>query len=657
MKTGRIPLSIIAIIILTSNFLMAQWIPTNGPYCGGSVGFLTVSGNILLAGVEAPQVSSPNLVPSRIFESTDNGRTWNPVYTAGTETSFTSILSVGHDLFVSAGDRILKSTNNGLSWFEPDTNMRKIKIKSLAKISISGKTSIYAVSWDKRGLFVSIDGGRNWRLADSAFGNIMALVGWGHKLYAGTDSGIFISTNMGVSWHEGGLKYYRIEELSVMENSAIFAQTNEGLFYSTDEGKDWLVTNKPGRGQFARSFAIVGRKIFMSYSGKLFVSNDKGQTWLLLNNEIQNIDVLCSDGKYMFADSWQNGFYRSSDGGKTWEVTNNGLMKAGIFHLAMSGKYLYAGTKGYGVFRSTDDGKEWIPLDFTVRSNFKDYVTALEAHDSSICARTWSGLYNSTDNGAAWLRSDIRDRQGRGFAASLAVKDSDIFAGTKEGLLHSTNGGKTWAWSDSGLSLSSGYAQMPIPTPGITTKSGREKIVLAVPPPRPSTGSKKLREVQALTFKGMEIFAGVTGGDIFVSRDDGVLWTQVDSNLTSSEFNELTAIDSNLFALMEGNGVFRSSDDGRTWKQINDGLADQDAHVLVHKGKNLFAGVGSGVCFSNDDGDHWTIINSGLKDSVIIGLSISGDYLYAGTWDYGVWSRSISEIIDSASNSAIRKEK
>jgi photosystem II stability/assembly factor-like uncharacterized protein len=661
-------------VLLAAGSLNGQWVPTNGPYCGGNVNFLYASGNKILAGVSAPFVSKPNLVPSEIFESTDYGENWIPVFVAGKETIFTSVAVAGLDLFVSSTTGIFKSTDNGRSWFEPDTSLGKVGFRSLAVISQSGEITLFASTAENR-IIVSNDHGKGWDQINLAVDDIKSLATCQNSLFASADSGLYISTDRGVNWRRIELSSPWIGRLTVMEDSILFVGTVKGVFYSTDQGNKWIATSLVTKTEMSGDvittsipslLGISDSDLFAYYhDDKLFVSGDKGMTWIPLGIYFRSNSAFCKVGNYLFLGTEDKGIDRFTEfekkqrginmefvarGGK---LCNNGLMKAGIFHLAASGGVLYAGTKMHGVFRSTDGGKTW---NFLVGSrDHNDYVTALEVHDSSVVARTWNTLSISSDNGLRWTGSEIEGRQGRGFAASLAVHGTDIFAGTEWGLLHSTNSGTTWTWSDSGMSLSSGRSQLPGPFSNMSPNQLSAKRILPVPPPRKSMISKTLREVQALIFKGSKIFAGVTGGDIFVSTDDGIYWTRVDSNLTKNFFNAFTVMDSDLFALTEGDGVFRSSDDGKTWKQINEGVTDQDAHVLVRDGKNLFLGAGNGVYLSVDKGDHWMQANEGLKDStlkdpIIIGLTVSDGYLYAGTWDYGVWKRSISEIIESSNH-------
>jgi len=73
---------------------------------------------------------------------------------------------------------------------------------------------------------------------------IRSLAFSGSNLVAGTDNGLFISTNNGLNWIESGLSDQAIFSIAVNEN-IIFAGTyNGGIFMSTNNGITWLEKNQ-----------------------------------------------------------------------------------------------------------------------------------------------------------------------------------------------------------------------------------------------------------------------------------------------------------------------------------------------------------------------------------------------------------------------------
>ena len=61
-------------LIHIPNYILGQWQPTNGPY-GSSVSCLTIKGANIFA--SASQSSSNGIHTTAVFQSSDNGITWN----------------------------------------------------------------------------------------------------------------------------------------------------------------------------------------------------------------------------------------------------------------------------------------------------------------------------------------------------------------------------------------------------------------------------------------------------------------------------------------------------------------------------------------------------------------------------------------------------
>jgi hypothetical protein len=139
--------------------------------------------------------------------------------------------------------------------------------------------------------------------------------------------------------------------------------------------------------------------------------------------------------------------------------------------------------------------------------------------------------------------------------------------------------------------------------------------------------------VNALAIKGDTIFAGTDGG-IFMSSNNGQLWAAVSSSTT---VYALAISGNNIFAGTIGSGVYLSSNNGQLWTAVNSGLTDLNVEALAIKGDTIFAGTGGGVFMSSNNGQLWTAVNSGLTDLNVQTLAISGNNIFVGTWSGGVY--------------------
>jgi hypothetical protein len=155
-----------------------------------------------------------------------------------------------------------------------------------------------------------------------------------------------------------------------------------------------------------------------------------------------------------------------------------------------------------------------------------------------------------------------------------------------------------------------------------------------------------LPEVRAFAVLGMNIFTGQ--GGVVLSTDNGANWIAANKGFPVNEYgyyqtvNCFAVSEADLFAGTYGGGVFLSTDNGANWTAVNGGLprATYDSTryasilCLSVKDTNLFAGTeGGGVFLSTNSGASWTAVNSGLMDLNIHALAVSGTNLFATTWD------------------------
>ena len=134
------------------------------------------------------------------------------------------------------------------------------------------------------------------------------------------------------------------------------------------------------------------------------------------------------------------------------------------------------------------------------------------------------------------------------------------------------------------------------------------------------------------------LFAGTNGGGVFLSSDDGISWTAVNTGLTNTYVTALAASGTNLFAgtaVTGVDGVFLSTDNGTSWTPVNNGLTNTFVDVLAVFSTNLFAGTYGGVFLSTNNGTNWT--PAGLTFDYPQALAVSGTNLFAGTSSHGVF--------------------
>lgn len=270
---------------------------------------------------------------------------------------------------------------------------------------------------------------------------------------------------------------------------------------------------------------------------------------------------------------------------------------------------LFLGTGGAGVYRSTD-GQDWKAVNEGLPIQF---VNALCVYGTLLFAGgDEGGIYVTADSGKSWVQCQLMVPTDPGEDISCLRVRSDLilnpifFAGTNYGKIYkSEDYGTTWNVSTSGLNFV--HCLM----------SSRRRIALI------ST-----------------IFAGTDRG---VFRYEGGIWKKYNNGLNGDTLvYTMTSLSDYIYAVGIPN-LYRSADVGGTWEFI----AGPGPEFVIAWGGNLFMSTQfDGILLSRDFGIHWE--SAGFdpgKESW--DLVIARGYLYAATFHYGVWRRSLEEILTS----------
>ena len=155
------------------------------------------------------------------------------------------------------------------------------------------------------------------------------------------------------------------------------------------------------------------------------------------------------------------------------------------------------------------------------------------------------------------------------------------------------------------------------------------------------------------------LWAGTDDGNIQVTRDGGVTWTNVTPpsikpwtrifNIEAGHFDPLVAYAAaNTLRLDEiAPHFYRTRDGGKTWTEINTGIAgDAVANTIREDPRQpglLYAGTDTQVWVSFDDGDHWQSLRHNMPAISVRDLQVKDDAkcrcadLIAGTHGRGFW--------------------
>jgi photosystem II stability/assembly factor-like uncharacterized protein len=583
-------------------------------------------------------------------------------------------------LYVGAyGGGVFRSLDAAESWQAINAGITDFRIVSLAMDPVVPLT-LYAGT-DSGQLFSTIDGGENWKkmpaFTDQRIGAIV-VAAEGRPIYVLTHGSIFRSSDGGENWTatRNGLDG-NVEALSTATSvpSKLFAGTATGLFTTSDRGDSWSRVPIPGVGQVGGvAVSDDGQTIYVN-SGDFHTSTDGGRTWNSVpGNGVRSSNAMAIDrssSSTAWATTYDRGgrthsVYRTTDRGTTWQRldfvddvrsllldgdtvyagTSSGVYKTidatGGWTLRNSGlnagasevvvdaanpKLMYAATAG-GIFKTTDGGNAWAPF---ADLDGAQAVAIDPSNPSVVYASSIASARKTTDGGATW--SEIHPNPAKlSGARALAIDPSHpstVYAvlAAADGLSKSTDGGSTFSLINAGLPYDFYY--------------GFASTALAIDPSAPSNLFASTYEVARSTNGGASWEPVTTGFPIYYA-------TALAVDPSQSAF---------VYAAT-GQGLFRSSDGGSGWERLENGLPTSwfmDVVVDPWKSENVYVASGdSGVFKSSDRGKNWTAFNDGLPVIQVFGLPViqvyslaidsTGTFLAAATTG-GVFTFSSSEDV------------
>ena len=230
------------------------------------------------------------------------------------------------------------------------------RVNALA-VDTASPANVYAGT--DRGLFKSTDSGVSWNATGLSGTSLNLLVidpATPTTLYAATDSGTLKSLDGGESWSETGLGNVHTLLIDPVTPTSLYAATGRGVFESTDSGESWSVVitnmnNDPtGFVVPITLFAIdpltpttlyVGTESYTHpqtwryYPGSVFKSVDGGGNWSQITSDYNDMNVLTIDPvtPMNIYIGKMGGVLKSMDGGDTWEVINHGLNCSTVYDL------------------------------------------------------------------------------------------------------------------------------------------------------------------------------------------------------------------------------------------------------------------------------------------------------------------------------------
>lgn len=225
-----------------------------------------------------------------IMRSADAGRTWTPLVEQRGFDAMGLAVGAGSTLYLAGHDIFMVSPDGGASWQPVSHNLPGTDIHAFAN-SPTDPNRLFAFVVG-HGVFTSADGGRTWLLLESAPADVMALAAGGGSpdaLYlASASAGVLRSNDGGRTWAPAAAipNAQRVFALAADPTTlqAVYAGTDTGVYKSTNGGQAWVKLAYPGKNVIALAISPAQPQRIMAISvnqhvGEVYRSDDAGQTW------------------------------------------------------------------------------------------------------------------------------------------------------------------------------------------------------------------------------------------------------------------------------------------------------------------------------------------------------------------------------------------
>jgi photosystem II stability/assembly factor-like uncharacterized protein len=247
-----------------------------------------------------------------------------------------------------AAGAVFRSEDGGQSWVRTDAGLPAGRVNAL------GESGGRWLAGTETGIYASTDRGRRWAAATGGAGRVLSLAAVGTSVYAGTDGGLLRSLDGGRQFAAvAAFPAKRVRSLAVLDGTVYAGTDRDGVLASSDAGRSWqrLAAGWPVLGQ-AFALAVSGKRVFAGlYAKGLWVWEagrweKRGETTPL---------ALAAVGEAIVAGHNPGGLWRSDDGGRHWRET---MPTAPVWEMGAGGGRVVAGV-GNGVFVSADEGRTW----------------------------------------------------------------------------------------------------------------------------------------------------------------------------------------------------------------------------------------------------------------------------------------------------------
>ena len=511
----------------------------------------------------------PDGVPSCAYPAPPSPLMQNP----GLEGGDVDSLVVRRSSSAPVADAVLAATNGGGLWRSLDSGTTWSRVgahvleANVGTVADDG-TTFYAGTGNQFGpgaVYASSDGA-SWSKRGLDRQAIYTLVAHKGALWAGTDQGVFVSSDQGVTFtsRNGGLPTGKSVVSLDVDDDYVWAGTDSaGAFRAPAAAGDFapLSTGLP-TGAYVRALKAVKSGALTTSilagidnggpmgQGEVFEQSD-GATWVVASQGFwdapeayKRVDEFFQLGGTVYAGcDWGSGLLaRAAAQGSTWSDATGTLENRNILAIAASsdGARLFLGNFGEGVLTGPAGGTTWSRTNGGLLAQ-RVYALAAGksgATDALFAGTEGDGVYRSLDGGNSWSLSS--SGLPAGFVWSLDAVDQNVYAGTYgAGVYFSSDGASTWqVLNGSGMTAIGNQLVVALAhdASGVeyagTQGGGVWKTIGTNQWAPVNVGLTELGVATLLVAPDGQLYAGTSGGAVWVLA--GESWTRLGSGLPSA---------------------------------------------------------------------------------------------------------------------------
>ena len=610
----------------------------------GDIAISKSNTNILYVGTGEQQNRQSSSWGNGVYKSTDQGETWSSIGLENTYHISKVLIHPKNPNIVYAGalgnlwkgseERgVYKTTNGGKTW-------KKI-------LFLDDKTGIIDMVMDVN----------NPEIVYAATYQRMRKV-WGFN-GGGAGSGIYKTTNGGTKWSKlsqglpsgdlGRIGLAASQNRSNILYATIEHSKESGFYRSANGGRSWKKINTLNpRPMYYSHIATDPKddKVIYMLAVELYRSEDSGKTFYQLptrptydvgvHSDHHSIFIDRSNSNHFFL-AGDAGLHESWDYGKTYSRLNN--IPIGQFYamgVDMEVPYnVYGGMQDNHSWMGPSATRHWLGIlaDNWKQVGFGDGMAQQPDPESDI-------VYNASQNGNI-IRFDKRNGNMQGLRPIPAKGEekyrfdwvTPIVLSQYSNKKVYLGGNRLFITRDGGISWQR--------TEDLTKNINRDSLQImgvlgADITLSKNDGTSTFGEIISISespIRKREVWVGTDDGNVQVTKDDGISWTEVSQNILGLPKNSYV---SRVMASRKGRGhayvtfdrhregdwapyVYKTEDYGQSWTAKNLGLPSGSINVIIEHPDNpdlLFIGTEHAIFMSMDSGSEWIKVTSNLPTTL-----------------------------------------